>query len=106
MSEWITRSTTDNEVGLEVCIDGAQPETVDIVSQGVFWRIAGDDKERYNSVKLLLLAITAGYAQIEGVQVHSIGMIYPLEGRFITLRLPFQWSTWVTHIVKKAQKFT
>ena len=106
MSEWITRSATDNEVGLEVCIDGAQPETVDIVSQGVFWRIAGDEKERYNSVKLLLLAITAGYAQMEGVQVHSIGMIYPLEGRFITLRLPFQWSTWVSHIVNKAKKFT
>lgn len=104
MTEWITNSPLENEVGLEVFIEGAQPETVDIVSQGVFWRIAGDEKERYNSLKLLLLAMTAGFAQLEGIPVHSIGMIYPLEGRFLTLRLPFQWSTWVRQIVKKAMK--
>jgi hypothetical protein len=105
MSEWVS-STTENEVGLEVIIEGAQSETIDIVSQGVFWRIAGDEKERYNSLKLLQLAVTAGFAQIQGIHVHSIGMIYPLEGRFLTLRLPFLWSTWVTQIIAKAQKFT
>lgn len=105
LSDWVS-STSDNDVGLEVMIDGAQPETVDIVSQGVFWRIAGDDKERYNSLKLLQLAMTAGFAQIQGIPVHSIGMIYPLEGRFLTLRLPFQWSTWVTLILRKAQKLS
>ncbi len=104
MSEWVS-STTENEVGLEVIIEGAQSETIDIVSQGVFWRIAGDEKERYNSLKLLQLAVTAGFAQIQGIHVHSIGMIYPLEGRFLTLRLPFLWSTWVTQIIAKAQKF-
>jgi hypothetical protein len=104
MSEWVS-STTENEVGLEVMIEGAQSETIDIVSQGVFWRIAGDEKERYNSLKLLQLAVTAGFAQIQGIHVHSIGMIYPLEGRFLTLRLPFLWSTWVTQILAKAQKF-
>jgi hypothetical protein len=102
LSDWVS-STGDNDVGLEVMIDGAQPETIDIVSQGVFWRIAGEEKERYNSLKLLQLAITAGFAQLQGISVHSIGMIYPLEGRFLTLRLPFLWSTWVSQILEKAQ---
>jgi hypothetical protein len=101
LGDWVS-STADNDVGLEVMIDGTQPETVDIVSQGVFWRIAGEEKERYNSLKLLQLAITAGYAQLQGISVHSIGMIYPLEGRFLTLRLPFQWSTWCMSILEKA----
>lgn len=105
MSDWVS-STADNDVGFEVMIEGAQPETVDIVSQGVFWRIAGDEKERYNSLKLLQLAITAGFASLQGVRVHSIGMIYPLEGRFLTLRLPFQWSTWVIPILNKALKLS
>jgi hypothetical protein len=105
LSDWVS-STNDNDVGLEVMIDGAQPETVDIVSQGVFWRIAGEEKERYNSLKLLQLAITAGFAQLQGIPVHSIGMIYPLEGRFLTLRLPFQWSTWVSPILQVAQRLS
>lgn len=97
-------SNSEATVGLEVMIDGAQPETVDIVSQGVFWRIAGNEKERYNSLKLLLLAITAGSAQLEGMQVHSIGMIYPLEGRFMKLRLPDHWPTWVSQILQRIHR--
>jgi hypothetical protein len=103
MNSWITNSE-DGEVGFEVLIDGAQPETVDIVSQGVFWRIAGDEKEKYNSLKLLQLAMTAGFANLQGIPVHSIGMIYPLEGRFLTLRLPFLWPTWVSLILEKAKR--
>jgi hypothetical protein len=74
------------------------------VSKGVFWRIAGNEKERYNSLKLLLLAITAGSAQLEGMQVHSIGMIYPLEGRFMKLRLPDHWPTWVSQILQRINR--
>ena len=70
-----------------------QPETIDMVSSGVFWRLAGDDKERISSMKLLHLAIVAGFAQKQGIHVHSIGMIYPLEGRCITVRLPRGWSS-------------
>jgi hypothetical protein len=103
MSEWVTNSS-ETDVGLEVLVEGAQPETIDIVSNGVFWKIAGDEKERYNSAKLLQLAVTAGCAQAQGIPIHSIGMIYPLEGRFITLRLPVTWQTWVFKILQKAQK--
>jgi hypothetical protein len=91
---------------LEVMMEGIQPETIDIVSDGVFWRIAGEEKERYNSLKLLLLAMTAGFAQSQGTHVHSIGMIYPLEGRCITLRLPNHWPTLVFSIYEKTQRFT
>lgn len=94
-------SINDIDVGFEVIMDGVQPETIDIVSDGVFWRIAGDEKERYNSLKLLLLAMAAGFAQSQGVHVHSIGMIYPLEGRFVTLRLPSNWHTLVFLIYEK-----
>ena len=103
MNSWITNSE-DSDVGFEVIIDGAQPETVDIVSQGVFWRIAGDEKEKYNSLKQIQLAKTAGFANLQGIPVHSIGMIYPLEGRFLTLRLPFLWPTWVSLILEKAKR--
>lgn len=91
----------DWQVGLEIQSDWAQPEAIDIVSKGVFWRIAGDEKERISSVKLLLLAITAGFAQKQGLAVHSIGMIYPLEGRCLTVRLPIGWSNSVDVIVNR-----
>ena len=83
----------DWQVGLEIQSEWVQPETVDLVANGVFWRIAGEDKERISSLKLLLLAITAGFAQLQGMTVHSIGMIYPLEGRCITVRLPTGWAS-------------
>lgn len=102
LSDWVS-SSNDNDVGYEVLIEGVQPETIDIVSNGVFWKIAGEEKERYNSLKLLQLAIAAGCAQMEGLSIHSIGMIYPLEGRFLTLRLPLQWPTWVLSILEKAK---
>ena len=103
MSEWIT-GASETDVGFEVLVDGAQPETIDIVCDGIFWKIAGDEKERYSSSKLLQLAVTAGCAQAQGISIHSIGMIYPLEGRFLTLRLPVLWPTWVFQILAKAQK--
>lgn len=103
MSEWISGSS-ETDVGFEVIIEGAQPETIDIVSDGTFWKIAGDEKERYSSSKLLQLAVTAGCAQAQGIPIHSIGMIYPLEGRIVTLRLPLSWPTWVFQILAKAQK--
>ncbi len=105
LDSW-SHSFANTDVGLEVMMEGIQPETIDIVSDGVFWRIAGDEKERYNSLKLLLLAMAAGFAQHQGTHVHSIGMIYPLEGRCITLRLPNHWPTLVFSIYEKAQRFT
>lgn len=99
-----TSAYEQSQVGLEVESDWTQPETIDIFADGIFWRIAGEDKERVNSFKLLLLAITAGFAQIKGLPVHSIGMIYPLEGRSIRLRLPVGWTTMVIKIMNRSLK--
>ncbi len=70
-----------------------------MVGGGVFWRLGGEEKERISSTKLLLLAITAGFAQKQGIAVHSIGMLYPLEGRCLTVRLPTGWSSMVDTIM-------
>lgn len=96
MKDW-----EDWQVGLEIQSEWVQPETIDLVAGGTFWKIAGDEKERISSVKLLLLAITAGLAQKQGIHVHSIGMIYPLEGRCLTIRLPSGWSTCVDKIFEQ-----
>jgi hypothetical protein len=91
----------DWQVGLEIQSEWVQPETVDLFAGGTFWRIAGEDKERISSMKLLLLALTAGFAQKQGIQVHSIGMMYPLEGRCLTLRLPSGWSSLMERILER-----
>ena len=91
----------DWQVGLEIQSDWTQPEQVDMVAGGVFWRLAGEDKERISSVKLLMLALTAGFAQKQGIHVHSIGMMYPLEGRCLTVRLPIGWSGLVDIIIQR-----
>lgn len=91
----------DWQVGLEIQSEWTQPEQVDMVAGGVFWRLAGEDKERISSTKLLLLALTAGFAQKQGIRVHSIGMMYPLEGRCITVRLPTGWSGLVDSILQR-----
>lgn len=89
----------DWQVGLEIQSDWVQPETIDLVCAGVFWRIGGEEKERISTAKLFQLAIVAGFAQRQGVAVHSIGMIYPLEGRCSTVRLPSDWASSVERIV-------
>lgn len=94
-------SADDWQVGVEVQSEWAQPETVDMVGGGVFWRLGGEEKERISSLKLLLLAITAGFAQKQGIRVHSIGMMYPLEGRCIIVRLPSGWSNSIDLIVQR-----
>jgi hypothetical protein len=96
------RSCEAIQVGLEIVSEWTQPESIDIFADGVFWRIAGEEKERVNSLRLLLLAITAGFAQLQGISVHSIGMIYPLEGRSIRLRLPVGWTGLMIKIIQKA----
>ncbi len=94
-------STEDWEVGVEIQSEWAQPETLDMVGGGVFWRLGGEEKERISSVKLLQLAMTAGFAQLQGIPVHSIGMLYPLEGRCLKIRLPTGWSTSVLAILQR-----
>jgi hypothetical protein len=100
LEQWMSQYD-DWQIGLEIQSEWTQPETIDMVSAGVFWKLAGDEKERISSVKLLLLAITAGFAQKQGTPVHSIGMIYPLEGRCITVRLPEKWSDCVDQILQQ-----
>ena len=98
LEKWMETSE-DWQVGLEIQSDWVQPETIDLVAGGVFWKISGEEKERISSVKLLHLAMTAGFAQKQGVAVHSIGMMYPLEGRCLTVRLPSGWSQMVDIIL-------
>lgn len=100
LERWMEQAG-DWQVGLEIASDWAQPEMIDLVSAGTFWKIAGDEKERVSSTKLLLLAMAAGFAQKQGIPVHSIGMIYPLEGRCITVRLPIGWSKSVELILER-----
>jgi hypothetical protein len=100
LEKWM-HDTTDWLVGLEIQSEWTQPETIDLFAAGVFWKLAGEDKERISSMKLLLLAITAGFAQKQGIRVHSIGMLYPLEGRCITVRLPMGWCDLVDSILQR-----
>lgn len=100
LETWMV-GTEEWQVGVEVQSEWAQPETIDMVGGGVFWRLGGDEKERISSMKLLHLAITAGFAQKQGIPVHSIGMMYPLEGRCLTVRLPTGWSSSIDVILQR-----
>ena len=100
LEKWMD-DTHDWQVGLEIQSEWTQPETIDLFASGVFWRLAGDEKERISSIKLLLLAITAGFAQKQGIRVHSIGMLYPLEGRCITVRLPSRWNEYIDILLQR-----
>jgi hypothetical protein len=100
LETWL-ESSEDWQVGLEIQSDWAQPEMIDLACNGVFWRIAGEEKERISSTKLLQLAMIAGFAQNQGINVHSIGMLYPLEGRCIQVRLPSGWSHSVDLIIQR-----
>lgn len=103
METWI-QTFDESQVGIEIESDYFQPESVDIFAQGTFWKIAGEEKERISSLRLLLLAVTAGFAQKQGIAVHSIGMLYPLEGRCVRVRLPVGWINSVDLIMAKAKK--
>lgn len=100
LEKWMAEKE-DWQVGLEVQSEYTQPEGIDMFAEGVFWKLAGDEKERISSMKLLLLALAAGFAQKQGLPVHSIGMLYPLEGRCITVRLPIGWSDSIDRILER-----
>lgn len=93
----------DIQVAIEIESDVFQAELVDLFADGVFWRIAGEEKERFNSLRLLILAMVAGHAQLQGIAVHSIGMIYPLEGRCVRVRLPSDWSVKMLTIQERSK---
>ena len=103
METWI-QTFDESQVGIEIESDYFQPESVDVFAQGTFWKIAGEEKERISSLRLLLLAVTAGFAQKQGIAVHSIGMLYPLEGRCVRVRLPVGWVNSVDLIMARAKK--
>ena len=99
---WIRSMVDDSQIGIEIESEWTQPDCIDLYAKGTFWQIAGEDKERISSLRLLLLALNAGFAQAQGIPVHSIGIIYPLEGRYISVRLPTNWDTTSVMIIKKA----
>lgn len=101
LEQWMEDSE-EWQVGLEIQSEWVQPEPVDFACQGIFWKLAGDERERISSMKLLQLAITAGLAQLQGIPVHSIGMLYPLEGRCLTVRLPSGWASSVESILQRS----
>lgn len=98
-----TQRQTDMQVSMEIDSDLCHPELVDMYADGVFWRIAGEEKERFNSLRLLILALVAGFAQQQGLDVHSIGMMYPLEGRCVKVRLPDDWSQKMMRILERTK---
>lgn len=102
LKEWVQSWPTNGswQVGMEITSEHTQPEHIDFFASGCLWRIGGEEKERISSVKLLLLAITAGFAIQQGMEVHSIGILYPLEGRCITVRLPIGWAKSVQQIIE------
>ena len=101
---WIEKEKNDIQVGLEIESEWVQPETVDIFMKGTFWRIGGEEKERISSMKLLALAITAGFAQQQGIEVDSVGILYPLDGRCIQVPLPKNWKNIFEMILVRAKK--
>lgn len=101
------KQPADIQIGIEIeCDDICQPEQVDIFADGVFWRIVGEEKERINTFQLLILAILAGFAQKKGMKVHSVGLLYPLEGRSVKVHLPPSdiWVKMIDDILKVATR--
>ena len=94
----------DSRISIIVQSDWFQDEIVDIFTNGTFWRIASSDKENINSQQLLHLSIVAGMAQINGLDVHSIGFIYPLDGRCLSIHLPYNWRESVLKIINFTKK--
>lgn len=101
---WISESE-ELQIGLEIETDAILPEQIDFFWGRTFWKIAEDPKqaeqESPDTLRLLLLALVAGVAQKNGIAVDYVGLVFPLTGKLMRIRLPFNWKADTQTILKR-----
>jgi hypothetical protein len=104
MDAWISESD-EIQIGLEIETDSILPEQVDFFFEKTFWKIGEDPKQAEQDIpdtfRLLLLALVAGVAQENGIRVEYVGFLFPLTGKYMRIRLPYNWKTDTQTILKR-----
>jgi hypothetical protein len=73
-------------------------DQLDLIENGVFWRICTEAS--MGALQILELAVRASLVRKEGIPLHGVGWILPLEGTIVQIDLPEQWDVDVSKILE------
>lgn len=95
---WIAQQGEGIQFGIELANQEFFTEQLDIVSNGVLWRLCTEAKQ--DALNILELAVRGSLARQEGLGIKAVGWIHPLEGSVIRLPLPESWDADVQVILQ------
>jgi hypothetical protein len=96
IAAWISREG-DLDTNVVVQTEEGCSESIDLLSETGAWKLSGTEKE--STHELLSLAIAA--ALCEG-DISCIGILVPLEGKIVRLKLPEDWKDSAQQILAAA----
>lgn len=98
---WLAEQGGDIQFGLELANQELFTDQLDIVSNGVFWRICVEGK--MDALQILELAVRGSLARIDGIPLRAVGWIHPIDGSVVRLGLNEDWDQDVQEILEAAQ---
>jgi len=98
LAPWLTGRAMDTQFGLEVVMNDLYVDQLDLIENGVFWRICTEAS--MGALQILELAVRASLVRKEGIPLHGVGWILPLEGTIVQIDLPEQWDVDVSKILE------
>lgn len=100
LGPWLAQQTGEVRFGLELAEQDVFTDQLDIVSNGIFWRICVEAKQ--DALQILELAVRGSLARSEGIPLRAVGWIHPLEGTVVSLPLNESWDQDVQEIIAAA----
>jgi len=97
---WLAEQDGEIQFGMELAQQELFADQLDIVSNGVFWRICVEGK--MDALQILELAVRGSLARAEGIPLRAVGWIHPLDGSAIQIQMSDAWDTDVREILEVA----
>ncbi len=90
LGPWLAEQGGEIQFGLELANQDLFTEQLDIVANGVFWRICVEGK--MDALQILEVAVRGSLARSEGIALRAVGWIHPLDGSVVHLELTESWD--------------
>jgi len=98
LGPWLAEQSGEIQFGLELADQELFADQLDLVANGVFWRICVEGK--MDALQVLELAVRGSLARAEGVPLQAVGWIHPLDGTVVRLQLTDSWDQDVREILE------
>jgi hypothetical protein len=98
LGSWLAQQGGEIQFGLELAEQILFTDQLDIVANGVFWRICVEGK--MDALQILEVAVRGSLARSEGIPLQAVGWIHPLDGTVVKLDVTESWDNHVQDILE------